>query len=147
MTWRAGRRSWPGWGGCRVPEPLVGVFLDPGEVSYALAAFDVLLQGRRPSARLASFIGKLRDAGEDAGVSGADSGTGVRVIAPEDDCTRPSRYDLLDSTEAAKILGVSANGVRDLCRRGSLASFRAGGRWLLPAAAVVQRAERRSARR
>ncbi|MCV7005659.1 helix-turn-helix domain-containing protein [Mycobacterium gordonae] len=54
---------------------------------------------------------------------------------------------MLDTGEAAAILGIGPNGVRDLVRRGKLPAHRAGGRLLLPALPVVERAERRAAKR
>jgi Helix-turn-helix domain len=52
--------------------------------------------------------------------------------------------DLVDSTEAGAILGISGHGARALARRGVLPAYRAGGRWLFPANEVVRRAERRA---
>jgi hypothetical protein len=53
-------------------------------------------------------------------------------------------HDLIDSTEAGRILGISGHGARALARRGVLPAYRAGGRWLFPANEVVRRAERRA---
>jgi hypothetical protein len=56
----------------------------------------------------------------------------------------PLPRDLIDSTEAGRILGISGHGARALARRGVLPAYRAGGRWLFPANEVVRRAERRA---
>ena len=56
-------------------------------------------------------------------------------------------YDLVSTSEAARILGISAHGVRDLVRRGQLPAHNTGTRWLLPARLVVARAERQAAHR
>lgn len=52
-----------------------------------------------------------------------------------------AQFDLIDTGEAARLLGISAAGVRDLVYRGQLPGHRAGGRWLIPAASVIERAE------
>jgi hypothetical protein len=130
-----------------MPEPVAGVLLTPDECSYALAAFGVLLRDRHPSARLRAFIDKLAKSVADAGVSGRNADVDASRVVSQDGSGEPARYDLVDTREAATVLGCTPNGVRDLCRRGSLPSFRAGGRWLLPAASVIQRAERKAARR
>ena len=56
-------------------------------------------------------------------------------------------YDLVDSAQAATILGITPGGVRYLADAGILPAHRAGGRWLYPARAVVERAEQRASRR
>lgn len=131
-----------------MPELVAGVLLSPDEARYAVAAFDALLgDGRRATPRLAAFIDKLRKSGAPRQVSGALSGADARVVAPELDSLHATVYDLVDSSEAARILGITNSGVRDLCRRGALPGRRAGGRWVIPVAAVVARAERQAARR
>lgn len=47
----------------------------------------------------------------------------------------------MDVAEAAEELQVSSARVRALCAAGALAAERKGGRWLIPAAAVFERAE------
>jgi hypothetical protein len=126
---------------------MCGAVLTPGEVDYVLAAFDVLLRGRRPSAQLAAFVDKLRKSGAAAYASALQADTRVSHISELRDPAHPAKHDLVDTAEAATILGVSPAGVRDLCRRGRLAGYRAGGRWLCPVGAVVARAERQAARR
>jgi excisionase family DNA binding protein len=56
-------------------------------------------------------------------------------------------YDLMDTAEAAAILGITPGGVRYLADAGRIPAHRAGGRRLYPARAVVERAERQAARR
>lgn len=131
-------------------ERVTGVMLDADDARYALDAFDALLRDRRPSARLADFIGRLRRAVK-TGVSQPDSvvsaGEGARTVGTQPDSAHTAAYDLLDTAQAAAVLGISGNGVRDLIRRQVLPAHRAGGRWLLPAAPVIARAERQAARR
>jgi len=59
-----------------------------------------------------------------------------------------SADDVVDTTEAAAILGITANGVRDLARRGIIPGHRtARGHWRYPAASVIERAENRECER
>lgn len=129
-------------------EKLSGVVLDLEDARYALAAFDELLRGRRPSARLADFIARLRKTVK-SGVSDAKSGVCLSPVPEKFGAQHVSGhtapYDLLDTREAAAVLGITPNAVRDLRRRGRLPAHKAGGRWLYPAASVVARAERRAA--
>lgn len=125
-----------------------GVLLSPDDARFAVDAFTALLRDRRPSAQLEDFVDRLRrqtDAAAD--VPGRITDAGVRNVAPQQDSPQYALYDLLDTTEAAAIVGVTGGGVRDLARRGRIAAHRAGGRWLYPAAAVVAYAEQRAARR
>jgi hypothetical protein len=124
-----------------------GVLLDADDAGYVLAALDALLRDRRPSARLQGFLDRLRKTVVSSGVSASEAGVGARIVGGGGDSPDYAEYDLLDTNEAAAILRISPNGVRDLARRGRLPVHRAGGRLLYPAAAVVARAERRAAKR
>ncbi|WP_018599662.1 helix-turn-helix domain-containing protein [Mycobacterium sp. 155] len=131
-----------------------GVLLTVDDAVYALAAFEALLTDRHASPRLERFINALRKSvartaktGDLTSVSGVDArNTGVPEHNEPNPC-RVTAYDLLDTTEAAAILGITPNAVRDLARRGRLPARRAGSRWLYPAGPVVERAERRAARK
>lgn len=124
------------------------MLLSLDDARFAVEAFGALLRDRRPSAALADFIERLRVRTDAAtGVSGRIAGTDARTVAAQRGSPEHAPYDVLTSTEAAAILGITANGVRDLARRGRLAAHRAGGRWLYPATAVVAHSERRAARR
>jgi hypothetical protein len=127
--------------------PITGILLGAEDVRYTLRAFDALLRGRRPSAELAAFIDRLGRTVATTGVSSRDTGTQARQVGSGDNSGQPAMYDVLDTAEAAAILGITTNGVRDLARRGVLPAKRAGGRWLYGAHAVVSRAERRAANR
>ncbi|WP_422748003.1 helix-turn-helix domain-containing protein [Mycobacterium sp. WMMD1722] len=120
-----------------------GVLLSAEDAQYAAEAFEQLLRDRRPSAQLREFIDRLRKAGEKSGVSGGITVAGARIVGGQGVSAQYALYDLLDTGEAAKVLGITANGVRDLRRRGVLPGHRAGGRYFYPAAAVIARAERR----
>lgn len=128
-------------------ERVEGVLLSAEDVKYALAAFDVLLTDRRPSARLDQFIGQLRKTVARVSDTGALSDVDARKIGAHHVSADTARYDLVDTAEAASILGCTASNVRDLVRRKVLPAYSAGGRRLIPAAAVVSRAERRTARK
>jgi hypothetical protein len=131
-------------------EPISGIVLNAADAEYVLSAFGALLKDRRPSARLADFIGRLRRAvktGDSRPDSDVSTGESARKLGVQPDSAHTAPYDLLDTGQAAAILDISGNGVRDLIRRQVLPAHRAGGRWLLPAAPVVARAEHQAARR
>ncbi|MHA7661851.1 helix-turn-helix domain-containing protein [Mycolicibacterium sp. HS_4_1] len=124
-----------------------GVLLETADAQYILAAFDALLRDRRPSAQLAHFVDRFRKTVAATGVSGQNADVNARKLGTQADSTEYRPYDVLTSGQAANILGISANGIRDLARRGTVPAYRAGGRWLYPAAPIVARAERRAANR
>ena len=128
-------------------ERVDGVMLSVADVRYALDAFAALLVDRAPSAQLDRFIGQLRKSVARASDTAATCRVDARKVGSQQDSVHTARYDLLDTGEAAGILGIGPNGVRDLVRRGKLPAHRAGGRLLLPALPVVERAERRAAQR
>jgi excisionase family DNA binding protein len=120
-----------------VVQRLTGVLLTDDEVRYLVDLVDqVVRRGVQPNARAADLIRRLRKSCADAS---------ARVQNPHA-APQHARYDLVDTREAAALLGISESGVRDLIRRGKLPGHRAAGRWLVPAASVVERAERKAAR-
>ncbi|AFM16989.1 hypothetical protein Mycch_2206 [Mycolicibacterium chubuense NBB4] len=124
-----------------------GVVLEAVDAKYLLDALDVLLQGRRASPRLADFIDRLRRTAEKLSPAQENTHATVREIGGPHDSGHAGLYDLVDSSEAARILGCTPANVRDLARRGRLPRHRAGGRWLYPARSVAALAERRAATR
>ncbi|SBS77353.1 conserved hypothetical protein [uncultured Mycobacterium sp.] len=128
-------------------ERVHGVLLEPADAGYLLDALDALLRDRRPSPQLAQFIDRLRKTVAASGVSRPITGGHARKVGVLHDSQHYAPYDVLDTGEAATILGITPNGVRDLARRGVLPSHRAGGRYFYPAGAVVARAERQAAKR
>jgi excisionase family DNA binding protein len=120
-----------------VVQRLTGVLLADDEVCYLLDLLDqVVRMGAQPGPKAADLIRRLRKTCADAS---------ARVQNPHA-APQHARYDLVDTREAAALLGISESGVRDLVRRGKLPGHRAAGRWLLPSASVVERAERKAAR-
>ncbi|WP_197521984.1 helix-turn-helix domain-containing protein [Mycobacterium gordonae] len=128
-------------------ERVDGVVLSVPDVQYVLAALAALLVDRTPTAQLDQFIRQLRKSVARASDNPATCRVDAREVGSQQDSAHTARYDLLDTGEAAAILGIGPNGVRDLVRRGKLPAHRAGGRLLLPALPVVERAERRAAKR
>lgn len=124
-----------------------GVLLEVAEAAYLADALDALLRDRRPSAKLQDVLDRLRRTVANASVSDQNTGVDARIVGQQADSVDHAAYDLVDTAEAAAILGITPNGVRDLARRGRLRRLRAGGRWLYPARSVVARAEQRSAKR
>lgn len=138
--------------------PPGAVILDPGEVDYvarALVEFVAAMAPRSPSPTLLATIEKLRRAGESAdSLAVADHRKRTRSpeLTGERRASQPvSRHagphEDIGTAEAARRLGITPNGVRDLVRRGRLEVRRAGGRWLVDAASVDAYAQRRVARR
>lgn len=127
-------------------EPISGVLLGADDARTLADALDVFAKvlaerGSRPTAKLDDLRRRLSRAS--TRVSRLDTHANARSIAAEPDSGVDLGYELIDSAQAARILGISADGVRDLARRGRLPVVRAGGRWLFAAAGVVERAERR----
>lgn len=129
-------------------ERVNGVLLEAPDARYLLDALDALLQGgRRPSPRLADFIARLRRSAENLTPAQDISCAGVRRVDLRRDSEHIALYDLVDSAEAAAILGCTSANVRDLARRGRLPRHRAGRGWVYPARSVVELAEKRAAKR
>jgi Helix-turn-helix domain len=70
-----------------------------------------------------------------AGSRGRD---GERVAAP---AVLPLSHDVIELEQAAEVLGMKADSVRNLCRRGGLDAQKRRGRWFVSASAVAQRVE------
>ena len=124
------------------------VLLDGDDARYLLRVLDQFVsvhasQGLAPNETLKAAKAKLAKAVASASDSGRNACVDVRLLGDQQDSPHTKPYDLLDTGEAASILGCTPANVRDLARRGSLRGHRAGGRWLYPAASVVARAERR----
>jgi excisionase family DNA binding protein len=126
-----------------VIEQVAGVLLEPADAEYLLSALDALLANQRPSAQLSAFIDRLRKSAEKLAPTAENAAVGGRMLGLQHDSAHTATYDLVDTREAAAILGCKARNVRDLGDRGVLPRHRAGGRWLFPIAAVEARAARR----
>ncbi|WP_194786762.1 helix-turn-helix domain-containing protein [Mycobacteroides abscessus] len=128
------------------------VLLDSAEAAYLSESLTRLCgalseHGLRPSARLSALQDKLAKACASASDSGRDTCVRVRDVGDAQHSGHAGAYDLLDSAEAATILGCTPANVRDLARRGRLAAHRAGRGWVYPARAVIALAERRAVAR
>jgi excisionase family DNA binding protein len=130
------------------------VLLDADDADYiarALQLLERLLRENRsqPTPRLQSTTTQLARsaaAGSAAGINGRNRGG---CGASSDDTAHHLDYALLSTAEAARLLACGERNVRDLAARGAIPARRTGdrGRWLVDAAAVVARAERKAARR
>ncbi len=119
-----------------------GVLLDLDDAQYVSRALAHLVaeinadRGRVASARLVAVTERLARACETARrATPAASNVASSAVAdppPPDD----SPYEWITSVEAARILGCTPANVRDRAGRGTLPARRAGGRWVLPAAAI-----------
>lgn len=128
-------------------ERISGVLIDEGDVDFLIRMFEQLPKhGIRVVGALAEFESKLRKACAHARHSDRDTLPDVRKVDSQPDSGHVALYDLVDSAEAARILGCTAANVRDLARRGRIPRHRAGRGWVYPAASVVALAEKRAAR-
>lgn len=123
-----------------------GVLLEVSDAEVLVATIEDLCRrtGRQPSGRLGPIVAKLRKVVANA--DGLHPKT-VRSLGSKANSAQHYAYDLVSSGEAARILGISAHGVRDLRRRGQLPAHHTGTRWLYPLRVVEARAERQAARR
>jgi len=126
-----------------VIERVAGVLLEPADAEYLLKALDVLLANQHASAQLSAFIDRLRKTAENLATTADNTSAGGRMLGSQRDSAHTAPYDLVDTSEAAAILGCTSRNVRDLGARGVLPRHRAGGRWLYPVASVEARAARR----
>jgi len=126
-----------------------GVLLDPTEADYLVRALELLAELLRenrstPTPRLDHLTRQMRRTVDSLASAQGNRKGGVTF---ELEAGQAAPYDLVDTSEAARILGITPAGVRYLADKGRLPAHRAGGRWLYPALAVVERAERQAARR
>lgn len=126
---------------------VTGVLLDPDDARYLADLLDHLCRTTRPSARLTHLAGRLRKSCASLTSTQENGPNHLRDVHIEADPSDHRPYDLLDTDEAARLLGITPAGVRDLIRRGRLTAHRAGRGYLLPARLVVERADRKAARR
>lgn len=121
-----------------------GVHLSITDVRALLDLLNAAAMHASPGPRAAYVIHQLRKSVERLTRATGNAQSGVTIDAEP---VQHAAYDLVDTAEAAAILGVTPGGVRYLAAAGRIPAHRAGGRWLYPARAVVDRAERQAARR
>jgi hypothetical protein len=127
-------------------ERVAGTLLSPEDAEYVANALlllrDLLTRnGSRPTGRLDAVTDRLR---RTTGVKAQNASPNARIVGAQTDSGDDSWHATIDTSQAARILGISGNGVRDLSRRGRLPARRVGGRWVYPVEAVMRRAERRT---
>lgn len=126
-----------------------GVLLDIDDATFVARALAHLLaeinadKGRVASARLTAVADRLRKACEIARRTTPNVSRGASSTLAEPETPDDASYEWITSVEAARILGCTPANVRDRARRGTLPARRAGGRWVLPAAAIERAAQRR----
>lgn len=126
--------------------PVRGVLLSDDDAEYLARALEVFAdvlakQGARPNAKLAQVTETLRSVAS-ASVRVPNVRLDARNQGQEWVSGDTEPYAVMSPSEAAKVLGISPNGVRDLARRGRLGARRSGGRWFVSARAVMERAAR-----
>lgn len=124
-----------------------GVYLSADEATYLTNFLDHVCRAMQPSPKLVDFARRLKKSCVGLTPTQEIGRNRLRGVHSEPDVGDHAAYDLVDTDEAARLLECSAANVRDLVRRGRLPGHRSGNRWLLPARAVVERAERQAARR
>jgi excisionase family DNA binding protein len=124
-----------------------GLYLTVDDAAYLAEFLDHVCRNMHPSPRLADFARRLKKSCAALTPAQENRRNHLRGVHSEPDMSEHRAYDLVDTDEAARLLGCSAANVRDLVRRGRLPAQRAGNRWLLPARVVIERAERKAARR
>ncbi|WP_155949751.1 helix-turn-helix domain-containing protein [Rhodococcus sp. 114MFTsu3.1] len=105
-------------------------------VAQALDVLDTKQQGRHLSPELELIRRAIRDS-----ATGADASSNARTPVVQwitDSSVVHCEDELLDSAAAARLLGISPNGLRDLRRRGRLAGVLHGGRWAFRRSVVEQ---------
>ena len=117
-----------------------GLLIPDADAAYLVAVLGYVVEsgrrgGARPSQRLVDIHARL-----EAGTRG-NASTRVADGLPAIGLTGA----WLSTSEAALLLGISADAVRWHCRRGNLVSRRAGGRVVVSAASVEDMREERSA--
>lgn len=128
-------------------ESVRGVLLGAEDARFLVDALDALLVDRRPSPRLADVIARLRRTAGKLASAQENTDAGARTFGAQQDSGHTAAYDLVDTGEAAAILGCTPANVRDLARRGRLPAHRAGRGWVYPARSVEVLAEQRAAHR
>ena len=126
-----------------------GVLLDEADTRLVVDVLGYLGRvatenGRRPTPKVEALRRCLQSAY--ASVSARTVSDGASLSGPTRPRLLPEGYELVDTAQAARLLGTTADTVRYHARRGSLPAQRAGGRWLLDAAAVAAIAEQRARR-
>lgn len=123
------------------------VLVDGADAQLLLKMFDALRTRGPITALAADLEARLRKAVVRVSENTANTDVDVRKVDEQQDSGDIAPYDLVDTAEAARILGCTPGNVRDLARRGRIPRHRAGGRWVYPARSVVIRAERQAAKR
>lgn len=135
-----------------------GVVMSPEDAAVILSALEQherLLAERMPP-NLRAIVLHLRRAVAKTGVSSqinasapttdlpadrvADASSDARNALLQLDSAHNSDCATLTSAEAAAVLNITANGVRDLRRRGRIRGERVAGRWQFDAAQITARA-------
>lgn len=124
-----------------------GLYLTADDAAYLADFLDHVCRKMHPSPRLVDFARRLRKSCAALTPAQENGRNHLRHVHSEPEVSDHRAYDLVDTDEAARLLGCSAANVRDLIRRGKLPAHRAGRGYVLPARAVVERAERKAGRR
>lgn len=129
-----------------------GILLDVDEAAYIARALELLAQllaerRSQPTPRLAAVTARLTKTAENGSAATHNGSNRGSSTPSRHDSRHHLDYALISTRDAAAQLETGERNIRDLIHRGRLPARRAGGRWLVDAAAVELRAERKAARR
>lgn len=128
--------------------PVRGLLLDDNDAVEVRRALEVLAAmlpkiGQRPSAKLDALMAKFPKPGVSASDSASRASADARNTGNPEDSGDGGVYAIVDTNQAAAMLGVTPNAIRDRARRGTLPARRTAGGWIFAAAAIAEVAARR----
>jgi hypothetical protein len=124
-----------------------GVFITADDAALLADVLDTACRTMRPSARVADLARRLRQTVDRAAPASDGANGSANARAPQPDPGDIRAHDLLTAGDAARVIECTTANIRYLREHGHLPAHRAGSRWLYPAAAVVDYAERRASKR
>ncbi|OOL30781.1 hypothetical protein GQ85_17705 [Rhodococcus rhodochrous] len=86
--------------------------------------------GRALSPKVMTLRDDLATAGARVSGRAANVSRNVSPVGGQDISDQSDIHALIDTAQAAAVLGITPGGVRDLARRKRIAARRAGGRWV-----------------
>ncbi|MBM4695294.1 helix-turn-helix domain-containing protein [Rhodococcus hoagii] len=118
-------------------QPIVGVYLDAADAGLLVRLIDDYsahlrsgVDDRALGNRVLALRAELDRANARVSARPSNVSANVSVLGAQRDPSQSEVYALIDSGQAAAVLGCTPGNVRDLARRGRLAARRAGGRWV-----------------
>ena len=120
------------------------LILTTDDAADLLAVLDAAVRVTRPNAKADHLIRELRRTVDKLTPAQGDSRPRKLGVQFEPAPAHTAHHDLVDSAEAAKLLGITPAGVRWLADNGRLPGQRVAGRWLFRIDVVAARAAKRA---